>query len=314
MALQQSNYTRSAVPEYTSTKSPIDAQPMTETFTPPRTPTATSTSAYALFTEIQEIHTALSLLPSLAPGEKINALLTKLVQLCIAPHSTSFISSFFDIPGISSLCERLRPICAAAEGELERYWAGRMCLEAIALPAPNAEALLGLFPYYQNYIDLSAIECSVLSAFLPTSTPPSPRKFAFIGSGPLPLTSLCMLDRFPNSTIHNIDRDEGALKLSQELCEKLGYSGMSFGCEDVTHPSSATDWKAFDVIFLAALVGMDTGSKLSILSSLAARMRPGALIVARSARGLRSVLYPVRKRIQTRYQKLAWEMRSGGQL
>ena len=71
---------------------------------------------------------------------------------------------------------------------------------------------------------------------------------------------------------------------------------MSFACADVSAEDSAsetTKWDEFDVVFLAALVGMDTSSKLAILGSLARKLRPGALVVARSAKGLRSVLYPV---------------------
>jgi nicotianamine synthase len=98
--------------------------------------------------------------------------------------------------------------------------------------------------------------------------------------------------------VHNIDRDISALQASQELCDRLGYADrMSIACTDVSAvdiaAKSVTEWQSFDVVFLAALVGMDTQSKLSILESLANKLRPGALVVARSAKGLRSVLYPV---------------------
>lgn len=168
--------------------------------------------------------------------------------------------------------------------------------------------LLDLFPYYQNYIDLSRLECSTLEAYLPAA----PKQIAFIGSGPLPLTSLCMLDRYPNAIAHNIDRDTSALRVSQRLCETLGYGKrMTFACEDasveeegpsdkqgiVSEPETCsfidTDWKSLEVVFLAALVGMETSTKLSILASLSRKLNPGTLVVARSARGLRSVLYPV---------------------
>lgn len=133
---------------------------------------------------------------------------------------------------------------------------------------------------------------SALSAYLPTNAPP--KRIAFIGSGPLPLTSLCMLDRYPNASVHNIDRDSTALETSQELCQKLGYSGMTFSCEDITkEDESGTNWDEFDVVFLAALVESDTESKISILASLSRKLKGGTLVVARSAKGLREVLYPV---------------------
>lgn len=89
---------------------------------------------------------------------------------------------------------------------------------------------------------------------------------------------------------------------------------MSFTCEDVTADSevavqgegeekeegetessseTSPSWTQSQVVFLAALVGTDTHSKIAILASLAARLRPGCLVVARSAQGVRSVLYPV---------------------
>jgi nicotianamine synthase len=94
--------------------------------------------------------------------------------------------------------------------------------------------------------------------------------------------------------VHNVDRDAAALDASRELCEKLGYAGMSFSCEDVSQ-DGATDWQTYEVVFLAALVGMANSDKMRILETLAKRLRKGTLVVARSARGLRSVLYPVRQ-------------------
>ena len=64
------------------------------------------------------------------------------------------------------------------------------------------------------------------------------QKVAFIGSGPLPLTSLCLLEALrTNSPYHNqklevlnIDRSTLALTLSGNLCDKLGKrsEGMRF--------------------------------------------------------------------------------------
>lgn len=105
-----------------------------------------------------------------------------------------------------------------------------------------------------------------------------------------------MIDRYQDATVQNIDRDHEALAISQKLCAVLGYgSQMSFACEDVSDQNqSGTSWQSFDVVFLAALVGLSTHAKTEILADLARKMRPGAVVVVRSARGLRSVLYPVR--------------------
>ncbi|UPX12067.1 Nicotianamine synthase [Ascochyta rabiei] len=275
--------------EHTTTSSTLQ--------TPPRTPTITATSAQTLASEIHDIYHTLSKLPDLSPGTTINPLLTRLVNLCIVPYSHEFITYFFGIENIHTLCEQLQSLCATAEGELERFWARNIIEESKQSKATATNDLLNTFPYYQNYLDLSQIECSTLSAFLPPSST-SPQKFAFIGSGPLPLTSLCILDIYPSAHVHNIDRDISALQISQRLCEQLGNTErMSFACTDISLEDNVgtenTKWDEFDVVFLAALVGMDTQSKLSILESIARKLRPGALVVARSAKGLRSVLYPI---------------------
>jgi nicotianamine synthase len=276
-------------------------------FTPPRTPTTTASRAHEIFSEIQDINTTLSSLSSLAPGEQTNDLLTRLVHLCIAPYPPSLTTDFFTIPSTTSLCTSLRPLCATAEGLLESHWAHLITHSALTTrkspthtlhsQPPNTSApatpcpknLLLSFPYYNNYIDLSRLECSTLDAFL--ARPPA--NIAFVGSGPLPLSSLGLLDRYPGATVWNVDRDEEALRTSAKLCEVLGYTGMRFVCEDVTEQTSTMDWAGFEVVFLAALVGIDAVSKMGILAGLAGKLAPGALVVARSARGLREVLYPV---------------------
>jgi nicotianamine synthase len=71
---------------------------------------------------------------------------------------------------------------------------------------------------------------------------------------------------------------------------------MTFSCEDATRVEGgigAMQWSSFDVVFLAALVGMRSCEKVEVLRGLRRRLRVGCLVVVRSARGLRGVLYPV---------------------
>ncbi|KAF2644552.1 Nicotianamine synthase [Massarina eburnea CBS 473.64] len=270
--------------------------------TPPATPTALSTSVQQLFSQIGDIYEELSCLDNVSPGERVNGLLTRLVGLCVQPYGSEFEACFLAIEGVQELCASLQSICARAEGELESYWARRILEGSQASIEKDSDPrnLLNQFPYYTNYIDLSRLETSLLRAFLPSSTTLgiSPLNIAFIGSGPLPLTSFCLLDIIPNAKIYNIDRDEPALKISSELSETVGFGkSMKFACEDVSvdgvDKTKSVEWEEMDVVFLAALVGMDTATKLGILESLARKLRPGTLVAARSARGLRTVLYPV---------------------
>ena len=133
-----------------STKHAITASTLQ---TPPRTPTLTATSAQTLASEIRGIHHALSGLPDLAPGDKVNTLLTRLVNLCIVPYSHDFVAYFFGIDGIQILCEQLRPLCAMAEGELERYWAKKMVEESRSM---NGKHHNSMHPYQTH---LQSCEC-----------------------------------------------------------------------------------------------------------------------------------------------------------
>ncbi|KAH7066199.1 Nicotianamine synthase [Paraphoma chrysanthemicola] len=288
-------------PITTNTKS---SSSKSTSITPPHTPTALSTTAHALLTTLHEINTTISTLPSLAPSPTVNTLLTNLVDLCIAQYPPSFSTYFFSLPSVTPLCTSLRPLCATAEGLLEAHWASRMLETAQALPPDTApEEILGQFPYYGNYVDLSRLECNTLATYLADGREGKDdvRKVAFLGSGPLPLSSMCMLAHFPRAKVYNIDRDAGALALSRELCTALGYERMEFVGADVNdlmedgriEVEKKEEWMQSDVVFLAALVGEDTASKIGILEDLVRRLKPGTLVVARSARGMRGVVYPI---------------------
>jgi nicotianamine synthase len=106
------------------------AETISHDITPPRTPTTTPSRAHKLFAEIQAIHTTLSSLSDLKPSPQVNDLLTRLVHLCIAPYPSAFTTSFFALPGTSSLCASLRPLCSTAESALETHWAQRILGEA----------------------------------------------------------------------------------------------------------------------------------------------------------------------------------------
>ncbi len=158
------------------------------------------------------------------------------------------------------------------------------------------------FTYYSNYVDLIKMELNAISTVSPSTSPP--RKFAILGSGPLPLTSLCILEtlskspdqnsqKHPPVTVHNVDHDQHAIRTSSELCRKLGYSTseMRFHCADVK--SHSLDLDDFDVVYLAALVGMSSELKGELVEGIVRRMKPGALLLLRSAHSLRGLLYPV---------------------
>lgn len=153
--------------------------------------------------------------------------------------------------------------------------------------------MLHQFTYYSNYVDLTRLELNMILAL---SIDP-PRKFAFIGSGPLPLSSLCIADSLTReggekALVHNIDNHHGAIEQSSEMCRMLGIHAecLRFQCAEAT---SAEGLEEYDVVYLASLVGTTQAQKTEIISTLVKRIRPGALLVLRTAHSLRSLLYPL---------------------
>ena len=71
----------------------------------------------------------------------------------------------------------------------------------------------------------------------------------------------------------------------------LGVTGLGFvqvdaGGDDVV------DLVGYGLVILAALVGRTPGEKAEVIAHVADAMAPGALLLVRSARGLRTLLYP----------------------
>ena len=216
----------------------------------------------------------------------------------------------------------LRTLCSEGEFRLEHHWAEKV---SQAKDQQEANHVLESFPYHANYVALTQMELSALFSACPAM---HPRKFAIIGSGPLPLTSLCILSALhesphavmgiaegPQETkapveVWNVDRDKQAVDMGSKVCDAvLRASMISHQVEKVedticdqaglvkTLCAEAADLKidlkSLDVVYLAALVGQDGREKLDILRSVVSQMKDGAAVMMRTAHSLRKVLYPV---------------------
>ena len=153
------------------------------------------------------------------------------------------------------------------------------------------------FPYYSNYVDLARMELDTLAS---VSSQTGLRTFAVLGSGPLPLTSLRICEHFNTSprspglvTVHNVDQSLEAVSCSLKMCRALGYPAKTVSFQRADAGRVDVDLRAFDVVYLAALVGECCKQKQSILSSVVKRMRAGSFLLLRSAHSLRKLLYPV---------------------
>jgi nicotianamine synthase len=203
----------------------------------------------------------LAALPHLRPGPRTDALFGDLVQAVLsAPdrHARDVLAH----PEIERRRDTVRDLSARGETELEHAWA-----EHIAT-APDARAALAAFPYLDNYHRLTALEVRLL-----THTGNAPTSVAVLGCGPLPLSALGYADAL-SCPVVGLDRDAApTVRFEQADAADVCLTGH-------------------DAVVLAALVGETPSAKAAILRRVAGAMRPGALLLARSARGLRTLLYP----------------------
>lgn len=159
----------------------------------------------------------------------------------------------------------------------------------------QANECLRDFTYYDNYVDLVRMELNALQSVAPDK---DLAKFAILGSGPLPLTAICIADALQQAKcgpayIYNVDRDPLAIAQSSKLCCALGYTEQTISFHCANAQADTLDLCHSDVVYLAALAGMCCEQKQAIVSAVVKRMRAGALLVLRTAHSLRGLLYPV---------------------
>jgi nicotianamine synthase len=235
----------------------------------PREPTAEA---------LARIYRGLAASRSLAPGPGTNALFAELVGLATTPLAAHTERDVLADPRVSAIAPALRALCARGETELERAWAEHIG----ASRHPRRE--LRRFPYLPNYERLTRMEHHALAGL--GAGPP--RRVLFAGAGPLPLTALLLTGRHGWRGIDCIDIDEAATRSAQRLVEALHLTGLRFACADLL---ATTELAGYDLVYLAAMLTQRDGDAPVILAHLAEQMAPGTVLLTRSARGLRSLLY-----------------------
>lgn len=234
-----------------------------------------------LVQKVSQLYQKISKLDDLSPSKDVNELFTELVHACIPPHP-------LDVTKLCAQIQEMRgkliTLCGRAEGLMEMHYS--TTLTAFDRPLDH----LHLFPYYSNYLKLSRLEFDLLSNHCT-----NPARVAFIGSGPLPLTSIVLASHHLTSTVfHNYDIDAAANSMAAKLVapHQDVSDRMTFYTDDIMNVPGAA-LKQYDVVFLAALVGMDIEEKMVVVEHLAKHMAPGAILMLRSAHGARAFLYPV---------------------
>ncbi|KAF4359929.1 hypothetical protein G4B88_028680 [Cannabis sativa] len=235
----------------------------------------------SLVVKVSEIYEKISKLDSLNPSNQVNFLFTQLVLSCI-PTCPIDVTKFSN--RVKEMRSKLITLCGKAEGLLESHYS------SLIGSYENPLKHISLFPYYSNYLKLSQLEFTMLSQ----NCSQLPNKVAFVGSGPLPLTSIVLASyHMKTTTFHNYDIDSMA---NSQACDLVSSDSdlskrMFFHTSDIMNVSDVL--KEYQVVFLAALVGMNKEEKTRVIDHLAKNMAPGAILLLRSAHGARVFLYPV---------------------
>lgn len=234
-----------------------------------------------LISQIMQIHATISKLESLRPSKQVNTLLTHLVKLCILPSSIEIEA----LPQeVKTMRESLIPLCGKAEGLLELEFS------TFISQTPNPVKNLTLFPYHGNYVKLANYENKILQE----NGVVNAKKVAFIGSGPMPLSSIILATHHMETThFDNFDLDEKANEAARKIVasDKALEKRMKFVTQDIMEAKERLG--QYDCIFLAALVGMRRSEKVNILGHIRKYMKEGGVLLVRSAKGSRAFLYPI---------------------
>lgn len=231
--------------------------------------------------QILDLYNQISNLESLKPSKNVDTSFQQLMSICLPTETNIYVEKL--CPKVQNIRTNLIKLRSEAIGYSEQHFS-----TILGSLEDNPLRHLDLYPYYTNYLKLSKVEFDLLT--LHTSHVPT--KIAFVGSGSLPFTSI-ILAKFHllNTTFHNFDIDPQANSLAYQLVSRDPdlSSRIIFHTMDILN---ATDiLRDYDVVFLASLVGVDKEAKFKVIEHLEKHMAPGALLMLRSAKGLRAFLY-----------------------
>ncbi|GAB6902869.1 nicotianamine synthase family protein [Kineosporia succinea] len=239
--------------------------------------------AEQLAARVATIYENLRQQPGLAPSIVVDRLFTELVGLCeddggdLSARAARVLSD----ERVASRLSGLHEVCAEGEYLMEIHWSRRIAV------AEKPREVLEHFPYLGNYRELTRLEINLLRCF--GVEPSAARRICFLGAGPLPLSAVCLHEEL-GVMVDVVDRSAEAVALGAACVNALlGHGAVRF------HQAEAAEFEAVagaDVVVLGALAGLDPAEKNAILAALRQRLSPGAVLLVRSAAGLRRLLYP----------------------
>jgi nicotianamine synthase len=220
-------------------------------------------------TKLRSLYNQITQLEDLSPRPATNRLFSELVTFALSQERG-------DLTRGEVL--KLQKICSSAEYELEKFWAQKI------LAAKNPHAALMKFPYHKNYAKLTQLEwLSLLGC-----TSHRAHRVVFIGGGPLPLTAM-LLAQVYGLQVTILEKEKEACLISRKLCAALGLQKSVRIVQ--ADAQSFTGYGKFNTFFVAALAGLDSKVKRTIIAKIQKAAPAHSHVLARSSWGSREVLY-----------------------
>lgn len=209
---------------------------------------------------------------NLAPTPELNGLFAELRALAQQSQGQDEIQQ--TTYALRDVMDDLYQLNAEAGFALEQHWGVRI------QQASDPMAELQQFPLWDNYVRLTGLDVAAMR-----HEKPDMKSVLFVGAGPLPLTAFIMATQY-QLDVTNLDIDSDATCCATAWMERvLGVASLPCVHMDVM---DFTDFGKYDAVVMAAMVGLDVGTKQRVLAHLHANLRPDQLLLVRCG----SLLYP----------------------
>ncbi|CAF0909311.1 unnamed protein product [Adineta steineri] len=258
-----------------------------------------------------QLNNAFSQLNITEHSPEVIRMFDELVTFCFSNEISSSIFNYMleQDTDLAAACENLCRLFAFHGFSVELKSA-RICA------ADKNQNVNDYFKHRHSYEELIQFEMNILQEFgvhlakSPTINDESDlliTKVAFIGSGPIPTSSMIILsDHGPFVDIYNIDMCEEANQLASIISEQVLSPHLSkrmhFITQDISQNPLCDNVKSIlnqcQLIYLAAYVGMNELEKLEILRNIVNQStdefnpKTKQYFVIRTAEGLYQVLFP----------------------
>ena len=212
-------------------------------------------------------------LTTFAPNAHVNAVMSALVAGVV---EETIPAKTLD----TSTAQKVRRISSKAESGLEMFWAERIARSL------NPASTMHTFPYRDNYIELIRRELELVkNTGLDISNNSS---VLVIGSGPLPLSAY-ELYRQTGAKVEQVDVSTKAAMQGEAVSRALDMPTEYY----VGSGETVALKRSYDLVLIAALAGDTLQMKQQIIDNILQYISDDGRIVVRTARGDRSLLYPV---------------------